>query len=40
MIIIIMTRGEDPNYNIIEKGQNTDESPTDLSRLAVTQTSV
>ena len=33
--------GEDhPNYNIIENDQNTEKSPGDLMRLAVTQTSV
>ena len=30
--------GDHPNYNIIEKGQNTEKSPGDLRRLAVTQT--
>ena len=29
-----------PNDNIIENGQNTETSPGDLRRLAVTQTSV
>ena len=32
--------GDHPNYNIIENGQNTEKSPGDLKRLAVTQTSV
>ena len=33
--------GEDcPNYSIIEIGQNTEKSPGDLRRLAVTQTPV
>ena len=32
--------GDDPNYNIIENGQNTAKSPGDLRRLAVTQTPV
>ena len=32
--------GNHPNYNIIENGQNTEKSPGDLRRLAVTQTSV
>ena len=34
------TRGDQPNYYIIEIGQNTGESPGDLRRLAVTQTSL
>ena len=33
-----MTRGDHPNYSIIKIGQNTQESPEDLSRLAVTNT--
>ena len=32
--------GEHPNYSIIENGQNTEKSPGDLRRLAVTQTAV
>ena len=32
--------GDHPNYNIIEKGQNTEKSPGDLSILNVTQTPV
>ena len=32
--------GDHPNYNIIEIGQNTEKSPGDLKRLAVTQTPV
>ena len=32
--------GDHPNYNIIENGQNTEKSPGDLRRLAVTQTPV
>ena len=32
--------GRVENYYIIENGQNTDESPGDLRRLAVTQTPV
>ena len=32
--------GYHPNYNIIENGQNTEENPGDLRRLAVTQTPV
>ena len=32
--------GDHPNYYIIENGQNTEKSPIDLRRLAVTQTSV
>ena len=32
--------GDHPNYNIIENGQNTEKSPGDLGRLAVTQTPV
>ena len=31
-------RGDNPNYNIIEIGHNTEKSPGDLRRLAVTQT--
>ena len=34
------TIGDHPNYSIIEKGQNTEKSPGDLRRLAVTQTRV
>ena len=30
------TSGDDPNYYIIENGQNTEKSPGDLRRLAVT----
>ena len=32
--------GNHPNYSIIENGQNTEKSPGDLRRLAVTQTPV
>ncbi len=32
------TSGENPNYCIIEIDQNTEKSPGDLRRLAVTQT--
>ena len=32
--------GEHPNYCIIENSQNTEKSPVDLIRLAVTQTPV
>ena len=32
--------GDYPNYNIFENGQNTEKSPGDLRRLAVTQTPV
>ena len=34
------TSGDHPNYYIIENCQNTEKSPDDLRRLAVTQTSV
>ena len=34
------TRGDNPNYFIIENGQNTEKSPGDLKRLDVTQTPV
>ena len=34
------TGGDHPNYYIIENGQNTEKSPGDLMRLAVTQTPV
>ena len=34
------TSGDHPNYYIIEYGQNTEMSPGDLRRLAVTQTPV
>ena len=34
------TSGDYPNYSIIENGQNTEKSPGDLRRLAVTQTPV
>ena len=34
------TSGDHPNYNIVENGQNTEKSPGDLWRLAVTQTPV
>ena len=33
------TSGDQPNYYIIEISQNTEKSPGDLRRLAVTQTS-
>ena len=32
--------GDHPNNSIIEDGQNTEKSPSDLRRLAVTQTPV
>ena len=32
--------GEHPNNSIIENGQNTEKSPEDLGRLAVTQSPV
>ena len=35
-----MTNGDHPNYNIIENSQNTEKSPRDLRRLAVTQAPV
>ena len=34
------TSGDHPNCSIIENGQNTEKSPGDLRRLAVTQTPV
>ena len=34
------TSGDHPNYNIIENSQNTEKSPGDLGKLAVTQTPV
>ena len=34
------TRGNHPNFYIIENGHNTEKSPGDLRRLAVTQTQV
>ena len=34
------TNGDHLNYSIIEIGQNTEKSPGDLKRLAVTQTTV
>ena len=34
------TSGDHPNDSIIEDGQNTEKSPGDLRRLAVTQTPV
>ena len=34
------TSGDHPNYSIIKIGQNTEKSPEDLRRLAVTQTPV
>ena len=34
------TSGDYPNYSIIENGQNTENNPEDLRRLAVTQTPV
>ena len=34
------TSGDHPSNNIIENGQNTEKSPGDLRRLAVTQTPV
>ena len=35
-----MTSGDYPNHSIIEIGQNTEKSPGDLGRLAVSQTPV
>ena len=32
--------GDHPNYSIIENGQNTEKSPGDLRRLAITQSPV
>ena len=32
--------GDHPNYSIIENGQNTEKSPEDFRKLAVTQTPV
>ena len=32
------TSGDHPNYNIVAIGQNTEKSPGDLRRFAVTQT--
>ena len=37
---LLGTCGDHPNYYIIEKSQNTEKSPGDLKRLAVTQTPV
>ena len=37
---ILRMSGDHPNYSIIENGQNTEKSPGDLRRLAVTQTPV
>ena len=34
------TSGDHPNYSIIEIGQNTEKSPGDLKRLAVTHSAV
>ena len=34
------TRGDLHNYNIIKNDQNTEKSPVDLKKLAVTQTHV
>ena len=34
------TSGDNPNYSIIENVQNTEKSPGDLRKLAVTQTPV
>ena len=34
------TSGDNPNYYIIENGQNTEKSPEDFRRLVVTQTPV
>ena len=34
------TRGDHPNYSIVEIGQNTKKSPGDLRKHAVTQTPV
>ena len=33
-----LTSGDHPNYYIIENGQNSEKSPGDLRKLAVTQT--
>ena len=38
--IIIIISGEHPNYSSVEIGQNTEKSPGDLRRLAVTQAPV
>ena len=37
---LLKETGDHPNYCIIENGQNTEKSPGDLRRLAVTQTLV
>ena len=34
------TSGDHPNYSIIENDQNTEKSPGDLRKLAITQTPV
>ena len=34
------TSGDHPNYSLVEIGQNTEKSPGDLRRIAVTQTPV
>ncbi len=34
------TSGDHPNYSTVENNQNTEKSPGDLRRLAVTQTPV
>ena len=34
------TNRDPPNYDIIENGQNTEKSPGDLRRIAITQTPV
>ena len=37
---VLKTSGDHPNYSIIENTQNTEKSPRDTRRLAVTQTPV
>ena len=34
------TSGDHPNYYIVENGQNTEKSPGDLRKLAVTQSPI
>ena len=38
--LIWRTSGDNQSYSIVENGQNTEKSPGDLRRLAVTQTPV
>ena len=40
LLKVLETSGDHPNYSIIENGQNTEKSPGDLRKLAVTQTPV